>query len=234
MADHVLVGVPVPGAGPCQLLAKLAELLSMAKTDVDSLFISNFFLFQRQSDSYVQLHYFAPVYMVLSIISCFEVVAAAIIEKIISYPMASLRMQSVDPYDDLLRQGGEGHGGWLALTCVIAVGYMTFAADVAREVGVLAMFFRTVSAGSIRSYLCLPELLRTGSSPDLYEPMRNVPGMEGFLRRKDLTIFCRNEKDSSDPRLRLVCTAATDMVRAPALILSHVRVLEPCALEHIR
>ncbi|THU50024.1 hypothetical protein C4D60_Mb06t15720 [Musa balbisiana] len=79
--------------------------------------------------------------------------------------MASLRTRSAGPYEDLLHRGGEGHGGWPALTCVIADGFMTFAADVARELGVPAMFFRTVSACSIWSYLCIPELLRTGELP---------------------------------------------------------------------
>ncbi|CAL9763193.1 unnamed protein product [Musa acuminata subsp. burmannicoides] len=58
--------------------------------------------------------------------------------------------------------------------------------------------------------------------------------MEGFLRRRDLSIFCRNAKDSSDPSLRFVCTATADSVRARALILNTFESLEPCSLEHIR
>ncbi|URE13401.1 UDP-glucoronosyl and UDP-glucosyl transferase [Musa troglodytarum] len=80
--------------------------------------------------------------------------------------MASLRTRSAGPYKDPLRRGGDGHGGWPTLMCVIADRFMTFAADVAREVGVPAMFFRTVSACSIRSYLCIPELPFPGTYYD--------------------------------------------------------------------
>ncbi|XP_065010669.1 7-deoxyloganetic acid glucosyltransferase-like [Musa acuminata AAA Group] len=241
MADHVLV-FPFPLQGHVNSMLKLAELLSLAGLHVTFLNTDhNLRLLARHSVAYARLDR-SPRFRFRSIPDGFEDERRRSASRLLDL-LESLQTRSVGPYKDLLldlqHRDEDGYRGWPALTCVIADGIMTFAADVAREVGVPAMFFRTVSACSIWSYLCIPELLRTGELPfpddaDLDEPIRNVPGMEGFLRRRDLSIFCRNAKDSSDPRLRLVRTATADSVRARALILNTFESLEPCALEHIR
>ncbi|XP_037442181.1 7-deoxyloganetic acid glucosyltransferase-like [Triticum dicoccoides] len=74
-----------------------------------------------------------------------------------------------------------------AVTCVITDGVMPFAVSVAEELGVLALAFRTESACGFLAYLSVPRLLELGETPvPSDEQVRGVPGMEGFLRRRDL------------------------------------------------
>ncbi|KAF7076152.1 hypothetical protein CFC21_080846 [Triticum aestivum] len=74
-----------------------------------------------------------------------------------------------------------------AVTCVITDGVMPFAVSVAEELGVPALAFRTESACGFLAYLSVPRLLELGEKPvPSDELVRGVPGMEGFLRRRDL------------------------------------------------
>ncbi|KAM3279977.1 hypothetical protein ACQJBY_047018 [Aegilops geniculata] len=74
-----------------------------------------------------------------------------------------------------------------AVTCVITDGVMPFAVSVAEELGVPALAFRTESACGFLAYLSVPRLLELGEKPvPSDEQVRGVPGMEGFLRRRDL------------------------------------------------
>ncbi|CAN6175431.1 unnamed protein product [Urochloa humidicola] len=85
-------------------------------------------------------------------------------------------------------------GGFPPVTCVVADGLMPWAIDIAEELGVPALAFRTPSACSFLAYLSVPDLLEHGELPfpagggGLDEPVRGVPGMEGFLRRRDLPV----------------------------------------------
>ncbi|RWV96858.1 hypothetical protein GW17_00040399 [Ensete ventricosum] len=167
MADHVLV-FPFPLQGHVNSMLKLAELLSLAGLHVTFLNTDhNLGLLAQHSVAYARLVR-SPRFRFRSIPDGLEDERPRSASRLLDLA-ESLQTRSVGPYKDLLlnlqRRDGEGHGGWPALTCVIADGIMTFAVDIASEVGVPAMFFRTVSACSIWSYLCIPELLRTGELP---------------------------------------------------------------------
>ncbi|CAL5086663.1 unnamed protein product [Urochloa decumbens] len=128
--------------------------------------------------------------------------------------------------------------GFPPVTCVVADGLMAWAIDIAEELGVPALAFRTASACSFLAYLSVPELLESGELPfpagggggGLDEPVRGVPGMEGFLRRRDLPIQCRRRGDAM---LRTLVDLTVHSRKARALILNTAASLEHAALAHI-
>ncbi|TVU30612.1 hypothetical protein EJB05_22242, partial [Eragrostis curvula] len=128
------------------------------------------------------------------------------------------------------------------LTCVFADGLLPFAIDVAEEVGVPALAFRTSSACSFLAYLSVPRLLELGELPfpagggGLDEPVRGVPGMEGLLRRRDLPVQCRRctaGARSLDPVLQTAVTATAHTGKARALVFNTTASLEGAALTRI-
>ncbi|KAF8397372.1 hypothetical protein HHK36_016285 [Tetracentron sinense] len=124
------------------------------------------------------------------------------------------------------------------VTCIIADGIMTFAIDVAEELEIPIISFRTISACSFWAYFCIPKLIEAGELPfkgdeDMDGQITCVPGMESFLRRRDLPSFCR-AKDLDDPTLQVVITETQKATRASALILNTFEELEGPILSQIR
>jgi hypothetical protein len=122
------------------------------------------------------------------------------------------------------------------VTCVVADGILPFAIDVAEELGVPALAFRTASACSFLAYLSVPKLLEFGEVPcpmggGLDDPIRGVPGMEGFLRRRDLPTSCR--RHDVDPMLQVLAEYSAHSGKARALILNTATSMEGTALAHI-
>ncbi|THU42475.1 hypothetical protein C4D60_Mb00t19940 [Musa balbisiana] len=153
---------------PCQLHAEAGRAALAGRPSRHLLNTDhNLRLLARHSIAYARLDR-SPRFRFRSIPDGFEDESRRSASRLLDL-LESLQTRSVGPYKELLldlqHRDEDGYRGWPALTCVIADGIMTFAADVARELGVPAMFFRTVSACSIWSYLCIPELLRTGELP---------------------------------------------------------------------
>ncbi|XAR65878.1 7-deoxyloganetic acid glucosyltransferase [Bertholletia excelsa] len=123
------------------------------------------------------------------------------------------------------------------VTCVIADGILSVAVDVAEEVGVPIIIFRTASACSFWAFFCIPELISAGEIPfpdnDLDSPVRSVTGMEGLLRRRDLPGFCRSTS-LADPVLQWITSETQQTTRARALILNTFEDLEGPILAQIR
>ncbi|BAH93934.1 myricetin 3-O-rhamnoside 1,2-glucosyltransferase UGT709G2 [Oryza sativa Japonica Group] len=135
-----------------------------------------------------------------------------------------------------------GGGAFPPVTTVVADALLPFAIDVAEELGVPALAFRTASACSFLAYMSVPRLVELGELPfppggDLDEPVRGVPGMEGFLRRRDLPSPCRhhgaNNNDDAAALLGRLADAAVHCSKARALILNTAASLEAPALAHI-
>ncbi|KAL6896731.1 hypothetical protein ACP4OV_007303 [Aristida adscensionis] len=130
--------------------------------------------------------------------------------------------------------------GFPPVTCVVADGIMPFAIDIAEELGVPAIAFRTASACSFLAYLSVPRLVELGELPfpdgaDLDEPVRGVPGMESFLRLRDLPVQCRSFTNThQDPLLRMVVESSAHSRKARALVFNTAPSLERSALEHIK
>ncbi|CAL5083009.1 unnamed protein product [Urochloa decumbens] len=146
-------------------------------------------------------------------------------------------------YRDLLaslRRGAAGGAtaadGFPPVTCVVADGLMQFAWDIAEELGVPAIAFRAASAASFLAFLSVPRLIELGELPfpegggDLDEPLRGVPGMESFLRRRDLPMQCRSDQD---PLLKVVVAATVHSCKARALMLNTTASLEGPSLAHL-
>ncbi|XP_059666346.1 7-deoxyloganetic acid glucosyl transferase-like [Cornus florida] len=129
------------------------------------------------------------------------------------------------------------HGERRPVTCVIADGILGFAMDAAEEVGVPIIYFRTIGACAFWAFFCIPRLIEAGELPfkgnEMDEAIENVPGMEDYLRRRDLPSFCR-VGDLADPVLRLVIDETQNTTRGQALILNTFEDLEGPILAHIR
>ncbi|KAK2999815.1 hypothetical protein RJ639_023549 [Escallonia herrerae] len=123
------------------------------------------------------------------------------------------------------------------VTCIIADGILGFTCDVANEIGIPIFYCRTMSACCLWVSFCLPKLIEAGELPfkgdDLDTPITSVPGMEGFLRRRDLPTFCRSG-DLNDPSIQLFKTEIQELPRAHGLILNTMEHLEGPVLSHIR
>ena len=144
----------------------------------------------------------------------------------------SLFVNSREEYRDLLLSFGK------TLSCALVDGLMPFTAEVAEEVGIPVIVLRTSGACSFWAYFCIPRLIEAGEIPfpevcDLDEHVKSVPGMETFLRRRDLPKVCR-VKDAKDPGLGLLSSSTQRTTRAKGLIFNSVEELDAVALTEIR
>ncbi|GMP23210.1 hypothetical protein CsSME_00000893 [Camellia sinensis var. sinensis] len=123
------------------------------------------------------------------------------------------------------------------VTCMITDGVLSFAIDIAEEMGIPIIYFRTISACAFWAYFCIPQLIEAGELPfkgnNLDVPIKSIPGMEAFLRRRDLPGICRTD-DLNNPDFQFVSTETRQTTRAQALILNTFEDLEGPILSHIR
>ncbi|KAK3226251.1 hypothetical protein Dsin_006113 [Dipteronia sinensis] len=115
-------------------------------------------------------------------------------------------------------------------TCIIADGIMSFAAiDVAEELGIPVITFRTYSASCTWTNFHLSKLIEIGEVPfpdgNLDKSITCIPGYENVLRSRDLPSICRVEK-AEDPLLNFYIRETSTMTRASALILNTFHELE--------
>ncbi|KAI6698366.1 hypothetical protein NL676_018485 [Syzygium grande] len=79
------------------------------------------------------------------------------------------------------------------VTCIIADGIMSIGIDVAEELSIPAISFRTFSACCLWTNFCIPTFIHEGKLPfsddDLDKEFHGLPGAEGLLRRRDLPIW---------------------------------------------
>ncbi|TQD89395.1 hypothetical protein C1H46_025038 [Malus baccata] len=54
---------------------------------------------------------------------------------------------------------------WPPLTCIVADGVVNFATEIAKEIGVMAVSFRTISASAYWAYLCVPKMVESCELP---------------------------------------------------------------------
>lgn len=121
------------------------------------------------------------------------------------------------------------------VTCVIADGIMSIGIDVAEELSVPAISFRTFSACCLWTYFCIPTFIHEGKLPfpddDLDKEFHGLLGAEGLLRRRDLPSICRSAIAINLYRYFMDETIA--MTRACALILNTFDALEAPMLSHL-
>ncbi|GAV56819.1 UDPGT domain-containing protein [Cephalotus follicularis] len=124
------------------------------------------------------------------------------------------------------------------VNCIIADGIMGYTIDIANELGIPIFHFRTISACSFWAFFSIPQLIESGEIPikgneDMDALVKSVPGMETFLRSRDLPSFCRCS-DVSNPVLQLMKNETQQSPRARALILNTFEDLEGPILSQIR
>lgn len=120
---------------------------------------------------------------------------------------------------------------------MIADGVLGFAIDVAEEVGVPVIVSRTLSPCCLWIHYCLPKLVESGEVPvqesELDALISSVPGMESYLRGRDLPGYTRTS-DVNDPNIQLFMKESQHARRAKGLILNTYEDLDGPQLSHIR
>ncbi|CAN1770183.1 7-deoxyloganetic acid glucosyl transferase [Linum perenne] len=119
-------------------------------------------------------------------------------------------------------------GGRCAPTCVIADGIMSFGIDLAEEIGIPVLTFRTFSAVCLWVYFNLDKLKQEALIPmsdnaDMDELITAIPGLEGILRFRDLPSICRSGRAN---QLKYFIDETESMRRAAGLILNTFDELE--------
>ncbi|XP_052478886.1 7-deoxyloganetic acid glucosyltransferase isoform X8 [Gossypium raimondii] len=122
--------------------------------------------------------------------------------------------------------------------CIIADGLLGFALDVAKEVGIPIIFFCTSSPCSFWVYYSIPDIIQVGELPingseDMDRLITTVPGMETYLRCRDLPTYCR-KLDFEDSIMKLVVKQTRKSLQADALILNTAEELDGPILSQIR
>ncbi|XP_059627100.1 7-deoxyloganetic acid glucosyltransferase-like [Cornus florida] len=232
---HVII-IPLPLQGPVNCMLKLAELLSLAGINVTFLNTDHV---HRRLLRHTHIHSrFArfPSFR-------FQTVSDGLPED---HPRTADRF--LDMFDafvavtkpllrDMLTSGGPSSDTERPVTCVIADGIFDFVLDTAKENGIPVIYFDTLSPCCIWIYLCLPKLIEAGEFPfkgnNLDTPIKSVPGMEGFLRRRDLPAFCRSG-DISDTQIQISLSETRQLPKAHGIILNTFQDLEEPTLSHIR
>ncbi|CAN1770186.1 7-deoxyloganetic acid glucosyltransferase [Linum perenne] len=115
-------------------------------------------------------------------------------------------------------------GGRCAPTCVIADGIMSFGIDLAEEIGIPVLTFRTFSAVCLWVYFNLDKLKQEALIPmsGNYNII-TIPGLEGILRFRDLPSICRSGRAN---QLKYFIDETESMRRAAGLILNTFDELE--------
>ncbi|XWS74874.1 hypothetical protein CRYUN_Cryun01aG0035700 [Craigia yunnanensis] len=119
--------------------------------------------------------------------------------------------------------------------CIIADGFLGFALDAAKELGIPIIYFRTSSACCFWAYYSIPDIIQAGELPirEMDHLITTVPGMETFLRCRDLPSFCR-ASDMADSVIQLVVKQTRKSPQAHSLILNTFEDLDGHILSHIR
>ncbi|KAL2526505.1 UDP-glycosyltransferase 85A2 [Abeliophyllum distichum] len=141
-------------------------------------------------------------------------------------------------FREILKSGRLSRNGRPPITCIIADGIMCFTIDVAKEFQLPTILFRPFSASCFWALFCVPKLIDAAELPlkgdyNMDKLVSNVPGMEGFLRRRDLPSFCR-ANDLSDSKLQHVVSETHRAASGYGLILNTFEELEEFSLTHVR
>ncbi|CAN6271502.1 unnamed protein product [Urochloa humidicola] len=155
---------------------------------------------------------------------------------------ASITAHCAAPFRALVARLNGG-GGVPRVTCVLATMLMSFALDVARELGIPTLAFWTTSAASLMADMKLRELEEKG-----YVPLKDeinltngylestvidgIPGMPPMNLGDFSSFLCTTDPD--DFCLRLIMAEASNCVKADALILNTFDSLEADVLAALR
>ncbi|XVF83828.1 hypothetical protein PTKIN_Ptkin16aG0524600 [Pterospermum kingtungense] len=123
--------------------------------------------------------------------------------------------------------------------CIIGDGTLgAVTLDVADELGIPIIQFRTSSAASFCAYFAIPDMIQAGELPirgneDMDRLITRVPGMETFLRCRDLPSPCRTS-DIMDFTLQLTARGTRNNCKSHGLLFNTFEDLEGAILSHMR
>ncbi|KAK2996594.1 hypothetical protein RJ639_025511 [Escallonia herrerae] len=231
-SPHVLI-FPLPLQGPVNSMLKLAELLSLAGIQVT--FLNTDHIHRRLlrhthvQSRFSRYHNFR-----------FRTISDGLPED---NPRSGEQVMEIfgaidavtrPLFREMMISGDLSSSG---VTCIIADGVFDFAVGVAKEIGVPLIYFDTISPCGLWTYLCVPKLIEAGDLPfegkDLDAKITCVPGMEGFLRHRDLPSFCRTS-NVADPIIQLVMREVQQIPRAQGHIVNTFEDLEGPILHQMR
>ncbi|KAM4070532.1 hypothetical protein ACB094_12G171700 [Castanea mollissima] len=235
-APHVLI-FPIPAQGHVNSMLNLAQLLSLAGLNIT-------FLNTDHNHNRLVLHT-----NILHQFACFPGFQFKTIPDGLpdDHPRAgdrfnevfdSIKLVTKPLFREMLCSGQLNSATGQSVTCIIADGILSFPIDVGNELGIPVIHFRTASACYFWACFCIQDMIETGELPireneDMDCPIRSVPGMETFLRIRDLPSFCR-ASNLADPSLQRIANKTMQSPRAHALILNTFEDLEGPVLSHIR
>uniref|UniRef100_A0A2N9FSR0 Glycosyltransferase n=1 Tax=Fagus sylvatica TaxID=28930 RepID=A0A2N9FSR0_FAGSY len=235
-APHVLI-FPLPAQGPVNSMLKLAHLLSLAGLNIT-------FVNTDHNHNRLVLHT-----DILSRFTCFPGFQFKTIPDGLpdDHPRAgdrfmelfgSMELVTKSLFKEMLFSGQLNSVTGQSVSCIIADGVLSFLIDVGHELGIPVINFRTISACCFWAFFSLQDMIEAGDLPmreneDMDRHITSVPGMETFLRFRDLPSFCR-VNNLEDPNLQLIANTNKQFSRAHALILNTFEELEGPILSHIR
>ncbi|KAK9019283.1 hypothetical protein V6N11_053809 [Hibiscus sabdariffa] len=122
--------------------------------------------------------------------------------------------------------------------CLIVDAFLGFALDVAGELGIPIICFRTSSPCCFWTSYYIPDMIQAGELPIngseyMDRLITTVPGMETHFRCRDLPSYCR-APDMEDAFVKLVVKQTRKCVQANALILNTAEELDGPILSQIR
>ncbi|CAH1438642.1 unnamed protein product [Lactuca virosa] len=234
LPPHVLI-FPLPLQGPVNSTIKLAELLCLSGLHI-TLLLTDPIHTKLLKYSNIQSRFSSyPGFHLETIPDGLPEDHPRSIDRFIEV-LESLKTKSSILFKDLLTSGKLSSDSRRPVTCIIADGTMGYTCDVANEIGIPIMYIRTISACCLWVFFCFPDLIESRELPfsgnDLDTPIKSIPGMEEFLRRRDLPLFCRF--NLSDPNVKTYLSEGTENPRAHGLILNTFDDLEGPIVSQIR
>ncbi|KAK4382824.1 7-deoxyloganetic acid glucosyl transferase [Sesamum angolense] len=211
LPPHVLI-FPLPMQGHINSMLKLAELFCLANLHVTML-LSEYTHGRLLRHANIESRFSRyPGFRVATIPDGLPEDHPRVGERTMEIVMSLLKVGGAEfrklmETTDALSDGG----GRRRVSCLIMDGVLSFAVPVAEEMGIPFIYFRTVGACSFWANFCFKDVIEAGEVPlkgkdegkydywkkeELDLMVTSVPGMEGYLRRRDLPAFCRARLES--------------------------------------
>ncbi|KDP44850.1 hypothetical protein JCGZ_01350 [Jatropha curcas] len=225
-SSHVLI-FPFPAQGHVNSMLKLAELLSLSGLTIT---------FLNTQHSQECLARFTDIKARFLKYPGFRFVTVPDSLPIDSGNVAkvldALKLESKPVIEKLLIESNP------RINCFIVDGILGFVTDLASELAIPIIYFRTISACAFWSYFCIPDMIEAGELPikgeeEMDRLITKVPGMETFLRKRDLPSFCR-ANGMTEPTFYMIMNETQQTTRAQALIMNTFEDLESPILSQIR
>ncbi|XP_011100060.1 7-deoxyloganetic acid glucosyltransferase-like [Sesamum indicum] len=248
LPPHVLI-FPLPMQGHINSMLKLAELFCLSNLHVTML-LSEYTHGRLRRHANIESRFSRyPGFRVATIPDGLPEDHPRVGERTMEIVMSLLKVGGAEfrklmETTDALSDGGARR----RVTCLIMDGVLSFAVPVAEEMGIPFIYFRTVGACSFWANFCFKDVIEAGEAPlkgkdegkheywkkeELDLMVTSVPGMEGYLRRRDLPAFCR-VNDVNDPGFQTIIRETRRTALSRGLILNSFEDLEGPILDQIR